>query len=260
MHYAIRKILRLLFFVWLSFCITTISNAQAPEPTIFATGGSMEPAFIQYVANLTGKEHPKICYVPTANADNPYGIIRWYEKCRDLDVKPYVLKVWISSYTTKTPFAEFLLGMDAIVVGGGNTLNMMAIWKAQGIDTVLLEAYHRGIVLAGGSAGSLCWFTEGTTDSRPGELTTVHGLGLLPYSHSPHYSSEGPRRPMYREKIGKGIYRPGYAMDNRVGVLFKNGKFAGAVTMDKKQHAYFVTVEKGKVQENELPAEYIGNQ
>lgn len=234
--------------------------SQNTTPTIFATGGSMEPAFIEYVAELTGKEHPRICYVPTANADNPYGINRWYERCRDLDVKPYVLRVWISSYSEKTPFADFLLSMDAIVVGGGNTLNMMAIWQAQGIDTVLQEAYRRGIVLAGGSAGSLCWFVEGTTDSRPGELTTVYGLGLLPYSHSPHYSSEAPRRPLYRQKIEKGIYHPGYAMDNRVGVLFRNGKFAKAVTMDKKQHAYFVTVDHGKVVEQKLPAEYIGSQ
>ncbi|NOY36187.1 MAG: peptidase E [Chlorobi bacterium] len=219
----------------------------------------MDTTFIKYIASLTGKERPKICYVPTASADNPYGIIRWYEKCRDLDVKPYVLKIWVSSYTDKQPFADFLLGMDAIVVGGGNTLNMMAIWKAQGIDTVLTEAYKQGIVLAGGSAGSLCWFVEGSTDSRPGKLTTVKGLGLLKYSHSPHYSSEGPRRPMYRKMIEKGIYLPGYALDNRAGIVFKYGKFAKAVTLNEENHAYFVTVKNGKAVEKELPAEIVGN-
>ena len=249
---------RFLLFLVALFFFTLNLSSQPKEPTIFATGGSMDTTFIKYIASLTGKEYPKICYVPTANADNPYGIIRWYERCRDLPVKPYVLKVWISSYTDKQSFADILLNMDAIIVGGGNTLNMIAIWKAQGIDTVLAKAYKRGIILAGGSAGSLCWFAEGTTDSRPGELTTIKGLGFLKYSHSPHYNSEGLRRPMYRELIEKGIYLPGYAIDNRAAILFKNGKFARAVTLDKKQHAYFVTVKNGKVVEKELSAEIIG--
>jgi len=139
-------------------------------------------------------------------------------------VDPFVQKVWISSYNQKTSFEETLLTMDAIVVGGGNTLNMMSIWKAQGIDTVLEKALEKGIVLAGGSAGSLCWFENGTTDSRPKELTIVEGLGFLPYSHSPHYDSEEYRRPLYHKNIENGIFKPGYAMDNKAGIIFKNGK------------------------------------
>ncbi len=251
-----------LFFSFLIVFITLFpSSAQKPQgntvPTIVATGGSLDKRFIAYIARMTGKERPKVCFVPTASADNPYGIIRWYERCRDLPLEPYVLKVWISSYSTKTSFADYLLGMDAIIVGGGNTLNMLAIWHAQGIDTVLAEAYRRGIILAGGSAGSLCWFAEGTTDSRPGQLTTIHGLGLLPWSHSPHYHSEGPRRPMYMEKIQSGEYRPGYAIDDGAAVIFRNGKAVKAIALNDKNGAWFVTLKEGQVVEEPLKTEVI---
>jgi len=86
--------------------------------------------------------------------------------------------VWINSTTQKKSFEEILLSMGAIIVGGGNTLNMLAIWKAQEIDLALKKAYDKGIVIAGGSAGSLCWFNAGTTDSRPKELTIVKGPSL----------------------------------------------------------------------------------
>ncbi len=248
-----------LLFVLLSLFPSPLSAQEGDRvPTILATGGSLDKRFIAYIVRLTGKERPKVCFVPTASADNPYGIIRWYERARELPLEPYVLRVWVSSYTTKTSFADYLLGMDAIIVGGGNTLNMMAIWHAQGIDTVLAEAYRRGIVLAGGSAGSLCWFREGTTDSRPGRLTTVHGLGLLPWSHSPHYHSEEPRRPMYMEKIQKGEYLPGYAIDDKAAVLFRNGKAVKALALDEKNGAWFVTRDKnGKVTEEPLPVEIL---
>ena len=239
--------------------VTTQGQTVNKAPTIVATGGSLAKPFIAYIAKMTGKERPRICYVPTASADNPYGIIRWYERCRDLPVEPYVLRVWISSYSTKTSFADLLLSMDAIVVGGGNTLNMMAIWHAQGIDTVLAEAYRRGIILAGGSAGSLCWFEEGTTDSRPGHLTTVHGLGLLPYSHSPHYHSEGPRRPLYMEKVASGEYKPGYAMDDGAAIIFRNGKADKAIALSDKYKAWFVTVKDGKAVEEPVETEVIVN-
>ena len=104
--------------------------------------------------------------------------------------------------------------MDGIVCSGGNTLNQQAIWKAQGIDEILRQAWDHGIVLGGASAGSLCWFEEGTTDSRPKELSIVQCLGFLKGSHSPHYDREPGRRPLYQKLIGSGQMKPGYACDN----------------------------------------------
>ena len=114
-----------------------------------------------------------MCFLPTAVADNPYLINTWYEQCNKVGIQGFAQRMFISSYEQKQSFEEVLLTMDAILVSGGNTLNMLAIWKAHGLDVVLKTAWEKGIILSGGSAGSLCWFEHGTTDSRPSEITNV---------------------------------------------------------------------------------------
>lgn len=224
---------------------------------IFPYGGGQNKIFINEIIKLTGKEKPKICYLPTASGDSERSIIRWYDLVSDLSVEPSVQRVWISSYNQEKSFEEVLLNVDAIVVGGGNTLNMIAIWKAQGIDVALKKALEKGIVLAGGSAGSLCWFVNGTTDSRPAELSVVEGLGFLQYSHSPHYSSEEYRRPLYQKNIKNGIFKPGYAMDNYSGIIFKNGEPFRVVSLGEEYNCYFVSMKNGEVVEEKLKAEII---
>jgi len=232
-------------------------SATSSQKTIFVYGGQINKSFVSYIALLTGEDKPKICFLPTATGDSERYINYWYELCNDLPVIPYVLRVWISSYSQEKTFEEILLEMDAIVVGGGNTLNMIAIWKAQGIDDVLKTALDKGIVLAGGSAGSLCWFLNGTTDSRPKELSIVEGLGFLKYSHCPHYSSEESRRPLYHKNILSGDFLPGYACDDQAGIVFKNGEFAKAVSLNKENNSYFVSVENGEITEQKLDPEII---
>jgi len=245
-----------LIALYLTFTIS-IGCTLAQDQYIFPYGGGQNKYFIQEIIKLTGKEKPKICYLPTASGDSERGIIRWYELVHDLSVEPYVQRVWISSYNQKETFEDVLLSMDAIVVGGGNTLNMMAIWKAQGIDVVLKKALEKGIVLAGGSAGSLCWFDNGTTDSRPIELSVVEGLGFLPYSHSPHYASEEYRRPLYHKNIKEGIFEAGYAMENYSGIIFKNGKPFKVVSLDEEHNSYYVYLKDGEVIEEKLEAVII---
>lgn len=149
------------------------------------------------------------------------------------------------------------MSMDAIVVGGGNTLNMIAIWKVQGIDVALKKAYESGIVMGGGSAGSLCWFTAGSTDSRPKQLTVVEGLNFLNFSHSPHYLREVNRRPLYHELILSGKLKPGYACDDQAGLLFVNGEMKKSVTLNADNKNYFVSAKDEKINEEVLPAEII---
>jgi peptidase E len=238
---------------FLSFLLVLIYGIVfGQDQYIFPYGSGPNKMFIKEIIQLTGKDKPKICYLPTASGDSQRSIIRWYELVSDLSVEPYVQRVWISSYNQKESFEERLLDMDAIVVGGGNTLNMIAIWKAQGIDTVLHKALNKGIVLAGGSAGSLCWFDNGTTDSRPKELTVVEGLGFLPFSHCPHYDSEEYRRPLYHKNIKNGIFKPGYAMDNNSGIIFKNGEPFKVVSIGEEYNCYFVSLQDGEIIEEKL--------
>jgi peptidase E len=147
--------------------------------------------------------------------------------------------------------------MDGIVVSGGNTLNQQAIWKAQGIDVVLKEAWDRGIVLGGASAGSLCWFEEGTTDSRPKELSTVQCLGFLKGSHSPHYDREPGRRPLYQKLIASGEMKPGYACDNDAGIYFEDNEVKRVVSTRAEAKVYYVSLVGGKIVEKVLEPERI---
>ncbi len=147
--------------------------------------------------------------------------------------------------------------MDAIFVGGGNTLNMLAIWKAQGIDISLRKAYDKGVLMTGGSAGSLCWFESGTTDSRPIELSKVDCMGWIKGSHCPHFDGEEFRRPLYHDLIKKGELPPGYACDNQAGIYFEDEKFIKSVALNDKSFSYYVDVAAGKATETKLPTEIL---
>lgn len=251
------------FFLACALCLLCISAKAQTPPTdmstrkIFAFGGALQKAFIKEVITLTGKPHPKICFLPTASADNPYGINNFYELCHDLPVEPHVLNVWVNSNPAQQTFEEKLMGMDAIIVGGGNTLNMIAIWKAQGIDTVLRNAYNKGVVMAGGSAGSICWFQASYSDSRPKNLSIVNGLAFLPYSHCPHYHSEPGRKPLYVAALLDGKMNAGYACDDRAGIIFLNEKYSKSLSLDKDDHTYFLSVKDGKIDEQTFETEII---
>lgn len=232
-------------------------TAHAQDEVIFAYGGDLNKPFINYVASLTRKPRAKICFLPTGLADSPWAINWWYSLCAELPVEPHVLNVWVSSAYAKESFEDDLLGMDAIIVGGGNTLNMIAIWKAQGIDVALRKALQKGIVLAGGSAGSICWYQDGISDSRPVKLSLVDGLGFLPFSHCPHYSEDAHRKALYQNLIRTHAINPGYGSDAKSGILFVNGRITKSVSLDSTSHSYFVFERDGKVVESLLPSEIL---
>lgn len=255
---------RLFILLCLSLHLLPLHAQQPHQPTIaekertiFVYGGQINKTFLRYIVSLTGKPNPKICFLPTATGDSPNYIAYWYGLATDLPMRAYVQKTFINSSPDQPSFEDFLLDMDAIVVGGGNTLNMMAIWQAQGIDTVLRKAYDRGILLAGGSAGSLCWFEGGYSDSRPQKLTIVNGLGLIQASHCPHYNTEASRKPRYHTSILEGLQSDGYACDELSGIVFKNEKPVKAVSLDSNNHSYFVSGKAGSINEKKIPAEII---
>jgi dipeptidase E len=230
---------------------------RAATRKILIAGGNYNEPFVRYMASLTGKARPRLCYLPTASADSAGGIMAWYRTCASLEVTPLVQESFIASDRQTKGWDEVLLSMDGIVVSGGNTLNQQAIWKAQGIDVVLKEAWDRGVVLGGASAGSLCWFEEGTTDSRPKELSIVKCLGFLKGSHCPHYDAEAKRRPLYQKLIASGEMKPGYACDNDAGIYFADNTVKRVVASRSGSKCYYVSVVGGKVVERTMEPELI---
>ncbi|WP_047245020.1 Type 1 glutamine amidotransferase-like domain-containing protein [Maribacter thermophilus] len=224
---------------------------------VYGSGRHTVP-FLKYMAAATGKEKPNLCFIPTASGEDQNYIDSFYEVCSHINVTPHVLTVWINSYDQKESFDEIISKMDAIVVGGGNTLNMLAIWKAQGIDVALKKAYDNGVVMGGGSAGSLCWFNAGTTDSRPKELSIVEGMRFIDKSHCPHYNSEKSRRPLYHNNIITGKLTDGYACDDRSAIHFINGEVNCSISLDSENHSYFVYLDnKNNIVEELIPGTIV---
>jgi peptidase E len=232
------------------------TGVKNPEKIIFAYGGQLNKTFLKYIITLAGKSNPKICLLPTASGDNPEYIDFWNKLCKQLSLGSQVVRTFSVSSHSQT-FEEQLLEMDVIIVGGGNAVNMLAVWKAQGIDTLLKKAYDRGIVIAGGSAGSLCWFGDSYTGSRPLGLTKFTGLNFLNFSHCPHYNSDPKRKPFYQKGILSGDILPGYACDDLSGILFKNGSYSKSVSQNKDNNSYFVSIVDGKIKEELLVPEII---
>ena len=231
--------------------------AQASARKILIAGGGFRTEFIRYMAQLTGKARPKLLYLPTASADSPSGVINWYRYCAPLNVEPSHQDSFIASTRQARSWEEVFLSVDGIVCSGGNTLNQQAIWQAQGIDKILRQAWDRGIVLGGASAGSLCWFEEGTTDSRPKELSIVKCLGFLKGSHSPHYDREPERRPLYQKLIASGEMKPGYACDNDAGIYFEDNEVKRVVATRAEAKVYYVSASGGRAVEKVMEPERI---
>lgn len=231
--------------------------AAPPNGKILIAGGRFDTTWIGHMATLTGKARPKLLYLPTAEGDSPAGTIRWFEFCAPLNVEASVQKSFINSRDQQKSWEEVLLGVDGIVVSGGNTLNQQAIWKAQGIDLILRTAWERGIVLGGASAGSLCWYEEGSTDSRPQALSIVKCLGFLKGSHAPHYDAEPGRRPQYQRLIASGEMLPGYACDNSAGIYYEGDKPRRFLSSRAGARVYAVSASNGAVVETAVPMEMI---
>lgn len=142
--------------------------------------------------------------------------------------------------------ADLLLSQDVIFVGGGSVANMLAVWRVHALDQVLRQAWQAGIVLSGVSAGAICWFTGGTTDSFGPDLRPfTAGLGLLPQSYCPHYDSEGRRRPLYQALVAEGALAPGIACDDGAAAHFVDDALAEVVTDRPEAHGYLVGLDEG---------------
>ena len=199
---------------------------------IIAIGGAALPVdldnllLMDYFLKQTGRRKPRICFIGTAHGDAEAGRLRFYAAASQFDCKPTHLPLFAR---TPRDLAAFVLEQDAIFVGGGNTRSMLAVWRDWGLDQHLRAAWQQGVVLGGWSAGSICWFEQGITDSIAGPLTVLPGLGFLAGSNCPHYDSEPLRRPTYRRLVARGRIAGGYAADDGVALHFIDGRLARAV-------------------------------
>jgi dipeptidase E len=225
-------------------------------PTIFAMGGggfTMEPenpALDDYVRTLAPAREPRICLLPTAGGDSEDQIRRFHAAFADHLCEPTHVSLFRLG-RRPVPLREHLLAQDVIYVGGGSMINLLALWRAHGLDAILREAWQRGIVLAGLSAGSMCWFEHGITKSV-GAPTVTAGLGFLPGSNSVHYDGEPERRPIYLDAIARGAIAPGWGVDDGVGLLFRGTRMVEAVSSRPGRHAYRVHVVEGEVVEEAI--------
>ncbi|MFE9613774.1 Type 1 glutamine amidotransferase-like domain-containing protein [Streptomyces sp. NPDC006012] len=188
------------------------------------------------------RSRPKVCFVPTASGDAPAYVQRFLRAFRSRDCEPGVLSLFQRQLDDEA-LRTFLLDQDIVYAGGGNTVNLLAVWRAHGVDRLLGEAYDRGTLLCGISAGANCWAEGSHTDSF-GPLTSLpDGLGLLSGSVCPHYDSEPGRRSSYRTAVATGALPAGWALEDGVGVLFTDGVLTEAVTRRPSARLCQVTLD-----------------
>jgi dipeptidase E len=211
---------------------------------IIAMGGggfSMEPEnplLDLYVLKQTEKENPKVCFIPTASGDSPGYIERFYTSFKKHQCVPSHLSLF-NGHTSE--IEKFILDQDVLYVGGGNTRNLLTLWIDWGLDKFIKKAYEQGTVLAGLSAGSICWFEQGVTDSIPGRLSSLQCLGWLKGSNCPHYDGETERRPSYHRLMTKNEILPGVATEDGVAAHFINEKLVDYVSSHHDKKAYSVS-------------------
>lgn len=237
-------------------------SEQLPQKQIVAMGGGgwgMEPdnpLLDWYIYKLSRKAEPRICFLPTASGDSEEYIARFYQ---DFVPKPAHLS-HLSLFKPPTADLEtFVLSQDIIYVGGGNTKNLIALWKEWHLDKILRTAWEKGIILCGLSAGSICWFAEGITDSIPGKLTVLKCLGLLSGSNCPHYDGETERRPAYHQLLSQGSISEGYAADDGVALHFIGDRLTNIISSRSEAKAYYLKIKNDRVIETPLYPKYLND-
>ncbi|MBD8038449.1 peptidase E [Solibacillus sp. A46] len=227
---------------------------------IIALGGggfSMEPdnpMLDLYILKQAKKANPQICFVPTASGDSDNYISRYYNFFNQLDCEPSHLSLFAPP---TRDLESFILEKDIIYVGGGNTKNLLALWKEWGLDNILRKAWDQGVILAGVSAGSICWFEEGVTDSFGDGLEPINCLGLIQGSNCPHYDGEVERRSAFHKLVESKKIQSGIAADDGVAIHYTEQGIIKIVSSRPNAKAYSVSFDN-KVIETELPTEFLG--
>jgi peptidase E len=232
---------------------------------VIAIGGGMMlpreggvPYHVEYAIKLSGKATPRLCVLNQAVGDDPAYYLRFYDRLANSAAEVRHLSLFPMP-NVEDP-EDFLLSQDIIFVGGGSVANMVAVWRVHGIDQILRKAWQAGIVLAGSSAGGICWFEGGTTDSFGARLRPyTDGLGMLAGSFCPHYHSEPERRPLYQRLVADGTLPGGLACDDGVGAHYVDDSLDAMISDRPDGAGYRVTPDgEGGFTEADLPVRFLG--
>jgi dipeptidase E len=231
---------------------------------IVAMGGggfSMEPdnpLLDDFVLSLARRERPRVAFVATASGDTAIYVADFYRAfaprgCELSDIGLFDRRI--------ADLRAHVLAQDVVYVGGGNTASLLAVWRAHGLDRVLTEAWHAGVVLAGISAGMNCWFEQSTTDSfAPDEIAALDdGLGLVRGSACPHFDGEELRRPTYHRLVADGVLRDGWAADDGAALVFSGEDLLEVVASRPDAAAYRVERTADGVAERHVAARFLGS-
>ena len=226
---------------------------------IIAMGGggfSMEddnPGLDQYILRQSDADKPSICFIPTASGDGDEYIEKFYRFFEKEDCNPSHLSLFNPPHNLR----DFVLDKDILYVGGGSTKNMLALWKEWGLEQIIREAWEQGTVLAGLSAGAICWFQQGLTDSYGDKLRPIDCLGIIEGSCCPHYDGEVNRRKAYTEFIANEEIKPGYALDDGAALHIVEAEILKAISSRRSAQAYYVYHKDGTIVEEKIPITYL---
>jgi peptidase E len=214
------------------------------------------PLLDQYILAASTEARPRICFLPTASGDADLHLLSFYRAHARYDCQASHL----SLFRPKTSdIAGFLLEQNVIFVGGGNTRSMLALWREWGVDVVLRQAYEAGVVISGVSAGMICWFERGLTDSNFGALSPISGLAWLAGGACPHYDGEATRRPSLQRLVAAGTMPSSWAADDGVALHFVDEQWHAAVSSRPKVSAWRLESDTaGGYLETAVAARYLG--
>ena len=222
------------------------------ERNIIAIGGGGfgrnpgEGIIEEYILKQTKKKRPNICFIPTATGDNEAYKVNYYATFSKLNCNPTHL-----DFFKRTPDLKRLIAdQDAIFVGGGNTKSMLAVWREWQLDKILKKAYKNGTVMSGVSAGAICWFQNGVTDSWDSNLQIMPCMNFIKGTCCPHYDEEPERKPTVKKLISNNKVKSIYAVDVGAALHIKNEKNFKSVSFKKHKNAYEVTLDKNNIIEN----------
>ncbi|MGA2210356.1 MAG: peptidase E [Acidimicrobiales bacterium] len=211
-----------------------------PDRHIVATSGGMAATgrgpfswrfggLLRYALALCAKQRPRLCFVATATGDSSTNLVSAFGAAAGEPVEPFHLQLF--PMPNVGDITSFLCSMDIVWVGGGSVANLLALWRLHGVDEAMRAAWESGVVLAGSSAGSICWHVGGTTDSFGPELQPItNGLGFLPFANGVHYDGEEQRRPLVQRLVAEGTLPLTFATDDGVGLHYVGTDLVEAVT------------------------------